>query len=226
METVVASPVAGKVVRGGQTFEGRPGASLEPLDFDGLRKELREQHGPHIREVDVISASLYPKVWQEYRTFRDQFANVGVLPTRAFLAPMEIGEEISVEIERGKTLVIEFEALGELDDDGNRMVYFQLNGRPRSIRVPDESVTNEVVVRTRADPNDPGSVGAPLPGVVLVVRTESGATVEVGDPLVVLSAMKMETVVASPVAGKVVRLEVAEGDSLAAGDLLVQIETT
>jgi pyruvate carboxylase len=215
-----------KVVRGGQTFEGRPGASLEPLDFDGLRKELREQHGPHIREVDVISASLYPKVWQEYRTFRDQFANVGVLPTRAFLAPMEIGEEISVEIERGKTLVIEFEALGELDDDGNRMVYFQLNGRPRSIRVPDESVTNEVVVRNRADPNDPGSVGAPMPGVVLEVRTESGATVEVGDPLVVLSAMKMETVVASPVAGKVVRLEVAEGDSLAAGDLLVQIETT
>lgn len=213
-----------KVVRGAQTFDGRPGASLAPLDFDGLRKRLREEHGPHIREVDVISAALYPKVWQEYQGFRERFADVRVLPTRAFLAPMEIGEEISVEIERGKTLVIGLDAIGELDDDGNRTVYFQLNGRPRSIHVPDESAKTEVVVRDRADPSDPGSVGAPMPGVVLEVRTEPGAKVDVGAPLVVLSAMKMETVVASPVAGTIKRIEVVEGDSLAAGDLLVEIE--
>lgn len=213
-----------KVVRGGKTFDERPGASLPPLDFDALRKDLREQHGPHIREVDVISAALYPKVWKEYREFRDRFADVAVLPTRAFLAPLEIGEEISVEIERGKTLVIALDAIGELDEDGNRTVYFTLNGRPRSIHVPDETATAEAIVRERADPNDPGSVGAPMPGVVLEVQTKAGATVEVGDPLVVLSAMKMETVVASPVAGKVTRIEVAEGDSLAAGDLLVLIE--
>ncbi len=213
-----------RVVRGAETFEGRPGATLPPLDFDALRNELRETHGPHIREVDVISASLYPKVWEEYREFRDRFADVSVLPTPAFLAPLEVGEEISVEIERGKTLVIALDAVGELDDDGNRIVYFQLNGRPRSIRVPDETAKAEVVVRVRADPNDPGSVGAPMPGVVLEVRTEVGKTVAVGDALVVLSAMKMETVVASPVAGKVVRLEVGQDDSLSAGDLLVKIE--
>ena len=213
-----------KVVRGKQTFEGRPGATLPPLDFDELRRDLREKHGPHIREVDVISAALYPKVWEEYRSFRDRYADVSVLPTRAFLAPMEVGEEISVEIERGKTLVIELDAVGELDDEGFRTVYFELNGRPRSIRVRDESATSEAIVRVRADPSDPGSIGAPMLGVVLEVQVEKGATVSVGDPIVVLSAMKMETVVASPVAGKVVRVEVAEGDSLAAGDLLVQIE--
>ncbi len=212
-----------KVVRGGQTFDARPGASLEPLDFDGLRRDLRERFGPHIREVDVISAALYPRVFGEYREFRDRFSDVSVLPTRNFLAPLEIGEEISVEIERGKTLVIRLKAVGELDADGNRLVYFELNGRPRSIRVRDEQAQAEVVVRDRADPADPGSVGAPMPGVVLEVRVEAGQTVEVGDPLVVLSAMKMETVVASPVAGKVSRLEVAEGDSLAAGDLLALI---
>ncbi len=214
-----------KVVRGGEMFDGRPGASLPPADFDAMRRELRETHGPHIREVDVISAALYPKVFEEYRAFRDKYADVVVLPTRNFLAPMEVGEEISVEIERGKTLIIKLKALGELDDDGNRMVYFELNGRPRSIRVPDESAQTEVVVRERADASDPGSVGAPMPGAVLDVRTEIGAKVEVGDALVVLSAMKMETVVASPVAGTVKRLEVDEGDHLAAGDLLVLIES-
>ena len=140
------------------------------------------------------------------------------------LAPLEVGEEISVEIERGKTLVIVLDAVGELDDDGNRTVYFTLNGRPRSIHVPDEAATAEAVVRERADPNDPGSIGAPMPGVVLDVSTTVGAKVDVGDPLVVLSAMKMETAVASPLAGTVKRVEVGEGDSLAAGDLLVLIE--
>ena len=89
----------------------------------------------HLRDTDVLSAALYPKVFAEYREFRERFSDVAVLPTRLFLAPLEIDEEVSVEIERGKTLIIKLRAVGQLDPDGTRLVYFELNGRPRSIRV-------------------------------------------------------------------------------------------
>jgi pyruvate carboxylase len=217
-------PLRDRVVRGAVTIEGRPGASLESLDFDALEKKLREDYGPHIREVDVMSAALYPQVFAEYRDFRDRYADVSVLPTRQFLAPLSVGEEISVEIERGKTLIIQLKAVGDLGDDGTRLVYFELNGRPRSIRVRDDAASAEVVERERADPNDPSSVGAPMPGVVLEVRTAVGASIKAGDAVVVLSAMKMETVVGSPVSGKVARLVVAAGDQVSAGDLLMQLE--
>ena len=167
-----------------------------------------------------MSAALYPKVFDEFVAFRELNSDVSVLPTRQFLGPLEIGEEFNVEIERGKTLIVWLTAIGELRDDGTREVWFMLNGRPRSIRVPDEKSAKAAVVRERADPADPGSIGAPMPGVVLEVRATAGAKLAVGAPLVVLSAMKMETVVASPVAGTLERVAVAVGDTLTAGDLI------
>ena len=216
-------PLRSKVVREQAVIEGRPGASLPPVDWSELRKDLREKWGPGIREVDVLSAALYPKVFDEYMTFRDKHADVAVLPTRSFLAPLGIGEELGIEIERGKTLVVKLTAVGELRSDGTRQVFFELNGRPRTITVVDESASTEVVERERADPLDPGSVGAPMPGAVIEVRAQPGAKVEPGDALVVLSAMKMETVVGSPVGGTIERVAVGEGDHIAAGDLLCTI---
>ena len=110
--------------------------------------------------------------------------------------------------------------IGPLRTDGTREVYYELNGRGRSVRVRDEAASKTLVVRERANTAAPGSIGAPMPGAVVEVRTAAGAQVEVGTPLVVLSAMKMETVVASPVAGVVERLVVTVGDTMAAGDLL------
>jgi len=212
-----------RVIRGAERIEGRPGATMPPLDFDALRKRLEENYGETIRDVDVVSASLYPKVFDEYLAFHEQYHDISVLPTRFAFAPLNIGEETSVTIERGKTLIVKLSAVGELDDSGSRSVFFELNGRMRSIKVRDEAASAEVVERPKADPTDPGSVGAPMPGVVIEVKVEPGKKVAKGDPLVVLSAMKMETVVASPVAGTVAKVEVAEGDSLAGGDLLCVI---
>src|SRR5690606_12728037 len=217
-------PMRTKVVRDLPTITGRPGATLEPLDFEQLRKDLREKHGPGLRDVDLLSAALYPKVFEEFMAFREEYADVSVLPTRNFLTKMAIGEEISVEIERGKVLIIRLRALGELDEDGCRVVYFELNGRPRSLRIPDKSVKDKQVVRERVDPSDLGAVGAPMPGVVLEVRAEKGAEVKAGDALVVLSAMKMETVVAAPLTGKVEKVAVLKGDQVSGGDLLIRIK--
>ena len=157
-------PLRDRALRDLPRIEGRPGATLPPADLDALGQELRETYGPQIRDVDVLSAALYPRVFGEYRDFRERFSDVSVLPTKLFLAPLEVDEEVTVEIERGKTLIIKLRAVGELGSDGTRLVYFELNGRPRSIRVRDEKAVSEVVQRERADPSDAGSVGAPMPG--------------------------------------------------------------
>ncbi|MBK6921028.1 MAG: pyruvate carboxylase [Deltaproteobacteria bacterium] len=216
-------PLRTQILHGRPPIEGRPGASMPPLDFEALRRELRDRHGPHVREVDLLSSAMYPKVFDEFMAFRDVHSDVSVLPTRQFLGPLEPGEEFTIEIERGKALIVKLMTIGELREDGTREVYFELNGRARSIRVADEKAGKTVVVRERAQAGDPGSIGAPMPGAVVEVRTKPGAAVEVGTPLVVLSAMKMETVVASPVAGVVERIAVAVGDAMAAGELLCQI---
>ncbi len=216
-------PLRSRILHGRRPIEGRPGASLPPCDFDALRRSLRDAHGPHIREVDLLSAALYPKVFDEFMAFREQHSDVSVLPTRQFLGPLEVGEEFTIEIERGKALIVKLVAVGELRDDGTREVYFELNGRNRLVRVRDEKASKAVVVRERATAGDAGSIGAPMPGAVIDVRVKPGAAVVVGTPLAVLSAMKMETVVASPIAGVVERVAAAVGDSLAAGDLLCRI---
>jgi pyruvate carboxylase len=217
-------PLRTQVLHGRRPIEGRPGAVLESYDFEALRARLDEAY-PEIEhdEADLLSAALYPKVFDDYWRFRLDHGDVSVLPTRRFLAPLSLGEEISVDIERGKTLVIVLDAIGDRDETGHRTVYFHLNGQPRQVRVRDDAAVATVAVREKADPTDPGSVGAPMPGTVVDLRVAIGDTVEAGDPLCVLSAMKMETVVGSPAAGEVVEIAIAKDDTLAAGDLLVRL---
>jgi pyruvate carboxylase len=216
-------PLRSQVVRELPRIEGRPGATLPPLDFPALQGELERKWGSHVRDVDVVSAALYPQVFAEYMAFRRDYSDVSLLPTRNFIAPMKLGEEINFAIEPGKLLIVKLNAIGDVRDDGQREVFFELNGQPRSILVRDKSVEQKVVRRERARPDHAGSIGAPMPGVVVELRAKLGASVAVGDPLVVLSAMKMETIVAAPLAGKLERIAVAVGDSLGAGDLLVEI---
>jgi pyruvate carboxylase len=217
-------PLRAHVLKGEVPVAGRPGATMPPRDLDALAKELYARHGrADIRDVDVISAALYDKVFDEYRDYRERMSDVSLVPTRYFLAPPELGKEFTVEIERGKTLVIKLTAVGALDDEGYRLVFFELNGQPRRVRVRDRSVESKVVAREKADPKSERSVGAPMPGTVVELRVEPGEEVHPGVPLVVLSAMKMEMVVAAPAAGKVARIAVTAGDVLAAGDLLLEL---
>jgi pyruvate carboxylase len=216
-------PLRSKVLRDLQKIEGRPGASMPPLDFPALRRELEQKWGSHIRDVDELSAALYPQVFAEYMAFRREYSDVSLLPTRSFIAPMRLGEEIDFSIEPGKLLIVKLTAIGDVRGDGQREVFFELNGQPRSILVRDASVEQKVVRRERAKDDVRGSIGAPMPGVVVELRCKPGEKVAVGDPLVVLSAMKMETIVAAPVAGEVRRIAAGVGDSLAVGDLLVEI---
>jgi pyruvate carboxylase len=216
-------PLRTRALKGRPSIDGRPGATMPAFDFAALRTELEAEHeNIPIKDTDVMSAAMYRDVFREYREFRTRFGDVSVLPTRVFLAPLEIGEEINVDIERGKTLVIMLTAIGELDPSGHRVVYFELNGQPRQVRVRDRRATDVAPERERAT-KEPGSIGAPMPGTVVDVKVAADQKVAKGEALLVLSAMKMETVVASPIAGVVKRVVVKKSDVLAAGDLLLEI---
>ncbi|MEM9696502.1 MAG: biotin/lipoyl-containing protein, partial [Myxococcota bacterium] len=216
-------PLRSQVLRDGERIDGRFGAGLADFDFDKLEAELVESFRGRIREADVMSAALYPQVFREYQEFRDEFGDVSVVPTRFFLAPPEPNVEFTVEIERGKTLVVKLTAVGELDERGYREVFFELNGQPRRVEVRDEGAEQVVAEREKADAADPKSIGAPMPGTVIEVRVAKGDDVEPNAPLVVLSAMKMETVVGAPEKGTVQRIAVSEGDVLAPGDLILEL---
>lgn len=217
-------PLRTKILQGKPKIEGRPGESLKPLDFDKLRDELVQEFGRTVREVDVISASLYPKVAREYLEFKEKYGPVDALETKLFLVGPKVAQEFEVEIETGKTLSIKTLAVGDLDKDGKREVFFELNGQLRSVFIRDNEATKEMHFHPKALKGVHGSVGAPMPGSVIEVKVKVGDKVEKGQPLLVLSAMKMEMVVNAPVSGVVKQILVENGMKLEGDDLLMDIE--
>ncbi|XP_077260718.1 pyruvate carboxylase isoform X2 [Temnothorax americanus] len=217
-------PLRSKVLKDMPRVQGRPGASLAPLDFDGLKKELKESH-PHVTEKDVMSAALYPKVTNDYLNFREQFGPVDKFETRIFLTGPKVGEEFDVTIEKGKTLSIKTLAVAEdLTENGELEVFFEMNGQLRSVFIKDKEAVKELHVHPKATKGDSNQLGAPMPGEVIDIRVKVGDTVEKGAPLVVLSAMKMEMVVQAPRAGKIKSLEINLGMRLEGDDLVLTFE--
>ncbi|KXJ29879.1 pyruvate carboxylase, mitochondrial [Exaiptasia diaphana] len=219
-------PLRSQIVKDKPVLEGRPGESLESLDFEDLKKKLQEDFGEDagIRDVDVLSAALYPKVFNDYMVFKEEFGPVEGLPTRLFFTGPEIGEEFQVEIEPGKVLNLKVLAISDLHPNGMREVFCEMNGQLRSVMVQDKSATKTLVLRPKAEKTVKGSIGAPMPGKVVGIRVKENEVVKKGMPLVVLSAMKMETNVSSPCDGMVKKISIALNNDVEAGDLLIDVE--
>ena len=211
------------LLRGKKPLKGRPSASLAPVDFGSEKAGLEDKAGHSVRQDELLSYLLYPEVFLKYDRFRQTYSDVGVLPTPSFLYGLKNGEEITVEIEAGKTLIIKFLTGSEPHPDGTRTLFFELNGQPREVNVRDKAL--RVVERThpKADPADPGQVGAPTAGMVGGIAVQANQTVERGAKLLTLEAMKMQSNIYAPIAGKIVKLLVSPGQNVEPKDLLVTI---
>ena len=212
-----------KILRGREPVRGRPGATLPPADLAARREAAEAEAGRALSESELLSAILYPKVFADYAKRRQTHGPVAVLPTPAYFYGLAPGEEISVELERGMTLVIRCLAIGEPDDEGSLRVFYELNGQPRSVRIRNESIASTRPERVRADPGDPAHLAAPMPGVVASVAVTDGQKVVAGDLLLTIEAMKMETALNADRDGVIRRLHVAAGQQVDAKDLLLEL---
>ncbi|WP_406645251.1 pyruvate carboxylase [Aliisedimentitalea scapharcae] len=203
----------------------RPGAHLEPVDLEAARAELSaELEGKPVDDEDLNGYLMYPKVFLDYMGRHRTYGPVRSLPTRTFFYGMEPGEEITAEIDPGKTLEIRLQAIGETDDNGEVKVFFELNGQPRVIRVPNRLVKSTTAQRPKAELGNPNHIGAPMPGVVATVAVLSGQDVKEGDLLLTIEAMKMETGIHAERDATVKALHVQPGGQIDAKDLLVELE--
>jgi len=209
---------------GEKPIKGRPGAKLEKVDLAATKKELAKKIGREPRDVDVQSYLMYPKVFLDYDATLKTYDNVSVIPTPAFYYGLQPGEEITLDIEEGKTLIIRYLTTGEPREDGTRTVFFELNGQPREVNVPDRSLEATLHKHPKANPDDADQVAAPMPGKVTNIAVKPGETVKGGQRLLSIEAMKMETAVYSPREAKVKEVAVKAGSAVTAGDLLVTLE--
>lgn len=214
-----------KVLKGEEPMTERPGKHLAPVDLEATRKELSEElDGMRIDDDDLCGYLMYPKVFLDYMGRHRQYGPVRTLPTRTFFYGMEPGEEISAEIDPGKTLEIRMQATSDTNEDGEVKVFFELNGQPRVIRVADRVVKASAAQRPKAEAGNENHVGAPMPGVVASVGAVAGAKVAKGDLLLTIEAMKMETGIHAERAAVIKAVHVQPGTQIDAKDLLVELE--
>jgi pyruvate carboxylase len=211
------------ILRGQSPLNGRPSASIEPAKFEDERKALAKKVDHAVREDELLSYLLYPEVFVKYDKFRQTYADVSVLPTPAFFYGLKSGEEITVEIESGKTLIIKFLTISDAHPDGTRTLFFELNGQPREVNIRDRSLRVVERAHPKADPADPGQVPAPTAGVVSGIAVQANHVIERGAKLLTLEAMKMQSNIYAPISGKITKLLVAPGQHVEAKDLLVMI---
>ena len=213
-------------LKGRTPIAGRPAADLAPAELPTAdaptdRQRRRNKASETLR--DALSALLYPEVFRDYRAFQEEYGDVSVLDTPTFVHGLHAGETAAVAIEPGKTLMVAITAIGDPLPDGTRIVYCELNGRARELRVRDLATDPEQEARPKAEPGDWRQVGASMPGKVLQIAVKEGQAVAKGEMLLILEAMKMETVVTAPGDATVLALYISPGDTVATGDLLLEL---
>ncbi|MBU2961792.1 pyruvate carboxylase [Citreicella sp. C3M06] len=217
--------IVNKVLKGESPNLERPGAHLAPADLDALRAELAAKFPDEdFDDEDFNGYLMYPKVFTDYAARHEEYGPVRVLPTLTYFYGMQPGEEITAEIDPGKTLEIRLITVGETQDDGEVRVFFELNGQPRAVRVPNRKAKATSVARPKAEVGNPSHIGAPMPGVVASVAVQAGAQVKTGDLLLTIEAMKMETGLHAERDAVIKAVHVVPGGQIDAKDLLIELE--
>ena len=210
-----------KALNGETPSTARPGSLLAEANLADQRAEAEKRCGRRITEQELSSYLMYPKVFSDYAKLERKYGPVSVLPTPVYFYGMHIGDEIAVAIERGKSLVIRLQAISETDEEGQVKVFFELNGQPRVVRVPNRTAVGTLPVRRKAEDGNDLHVAAPMPGAISTIAVKPGQNVRSGETLLTIEAMKMETALHAPRDGTVQEVLVSSGSAVDAKDLLI-----
>lgn len=213
-----------KALKDIEPIDVRPGSLIAPVDLDAKRKELSEKLGHEASEQELASWLMYPKVFGDYAERAATYGPVSILPTPTAFYGMQPGDEIAVELEQGKSILIHLTTVGETDAEGNVRVFFELNGQPRSVTVPDRGAAVSAKRKRQAEEGNAAHVAAPMPGRIISLSVAEGEEVRNGQALGVLEAMKMETTLSAGKAGKIGEILLKAGDLVDAKDLIMVIE--
>jgi pyruvate carboxylase len=212
-----------KVLKGEPPLVGRAGDSLPPVDLEAKRAEAEKATGRKIGDTDLASYLMYPKVFKDYAAHQSHYGNVSQLPTPTFFYGIATGEEINIDIERGKSLIVSQQGSTGPDEEGMVKVFFELNGQSRVIRVPKAGLGN-IKAKPKAEEGNPKHLGAPMPGSIVTVVAHTGQKVAKGDSLLSIEAMKMETMLTAEREGIIKAIHARHGENVNAKDLLVEFE--
>ncbi len=211
-----------KVLKGKPPITVRPGSLIPPADIEAARKAAAERCGIEFNDQILASYLMYPEVFTNFNAAMRTYGPVSVLPTPVYFYGMQPGDEISVTLETGKTMIVSLQTLGNTDEDGNVRVFFELNGQPRVISVPNRNATAARAARRKADDADPKQLGAPMPGSIAAILVREDQSVTQGEPLLAIEAMKMEAQLTAPRDGVIKSILVRPGEQVDAKDLLIE----
>ncbi len=210
-----------KVLKGETPSTARPGSLLKEADLSAQRAEAEKRCGRHIDDQELASWLMYPKVFTDFVGAERKYGPVSVLPTPVYFYGMQIGDEATFAIEKGKSLVVRLQAIGETDEEGQVKVFFELNGQPRIVKVPNRAAVASLPARRKAEDGNDAHVAAPMPGSISSLAVKQGQAVKAGDVLLTIEAMKMETALHAARDGTVQEVLVQPGSPIDAKDLLV-----
>jgi pyruvate carboxylase len=210
------------VLKEEKPYTERPNAHLEPIDFDEEMESFKREFDSEKTILDLISYKLYPKVYRDYHEHFEMYGEVRRLPTPAFFFGLEPNEEIIVSLSKGKNVLVKYLNKTMPDEQGMCLVFFELNGQTRSVQVLDRSLQVERMVNRKATSEN--EVGAPLQGSISKILVEEGEQVEAGAPLFIIEAMKMESTITAPMAGRVHKVYLTPKTMVTQDDLVVELE--
>ncbi|MEP0212423.1 MAG: biotin/lipoyl-containing protein, partial [Cellulophaga sp.] len=216
------------ILKDQDAYTERPNAHLEPIDFDkefkSFKRKFRKGMGRDLEMTDFLSYKLYPKVFTDAYNNHVKYGNVMNIPTKNFFYGMEVGEEIIVELDRGKNVLVSLMLKGEPDENGNVSIFFKINGQLRNVMVKDKAIKVVKAQNIKADKENDKEVGAPLQGLLSNVLVKKGEEVKKNQPLFVIEAMKMETTVTATAEGVVDKVHLSGGSLVNSDDLVLVLK--
>jgi len=212
------------ILKDKKPFTDRPNKHLPPIDFDKDFNAFKEKYGDDLSLLDFLSYQFYPKVFEEGLKFWREYGDVSVVPTPLFLYGMQMGQDTTIEIAKGKTLLIRLLSIGPVDDKGNRTVFFKLNGQTRNVEVQDRSAKIVLIENKKTDKSNNKQIGAPLQGMLSKLLVNKSDKVKKNQPLFVIEAMKMETVITAPFDGAINHIELTAGTLVNTNDLIIELK--